>query len=46
MLTAQNATYGDGLDLRYLHPYMWAWKPHYFDNVTFGQTRLNGELVA
>jgi oligoendopeptidase F len=30
MLDAQRATYGDGLDGRYLHPYMWAWKPHYY----------------
>lgn len=30
MLTAQRAAYGDGLDSRHLHPYMWAWKPHYY----------------
>jgi pepF/M3 family oligoendopeptidase len=30
MIRAQEATYGDGLDARYLHPYMWAWKPHYY----------------
>jgi oligoendopeptidase F len=30
MLHCQKATYGDGLDERYLHPYMWAWKPHYY----------------
>jgi oligoendopeptidase F len=30
MLRAQRETYGDGLDGRYLHPYMWAWKPHYY----------------
>jgi len=30
MLSAQRAAYGDGLDPRYLHPYMWAWKPHYY----------------
>lgn len=30
MLRAQKATYGDGLDARCLHPYMWAWKPHYY----------------
>ena len=30
MVRAQKETYGDGLDLRYLHPYMWAWKPHYY----------------
>lgn len=30
MRRCQQATYGDGLDARYLHPYMWAWKPHYY----------------
>ena len=30
MVRAQKATYGDGLDARYLHPYMWTWKPHYY----------------
>jgi len=30
MRNAQLATYGDGLDSRYLHPYMWTWKPHYY----------------
>jgi pepF/M3 family oligoendopeptidase len=30
MQRAQLATYGDGLDERYLHPYMWTWKPHYY----------------
>ncbi len=30
MVRAQKETYGDGLDWRYLHPYMWAWKPHYY----------------
>jgi pepF/M3 family oligoendopeptidase len=30
MLRAQQETYGDGLDSRYRHPYMWAWKPHYY----------------
>jgi oligoendopeptidase F len=30
MLRAQRETYGDGLDQRYLHQYMWAWKPHYY----------------
>jgi pepF/M3 family oligoendopeptidase len=31
MRRAQLATYGDGLDPNYLHPYMWTWKPHYYD---------------
>jgi oligoendopeptidase F len=30
MRRCQQETYGDGLDSRYLHPYMWAWKPHYY----------------
>lgn len=30
MLEAQQETYGNGLDTRQLHPYMWAWKPHYY----------------
>lgn len=28
---AQADTYGDGLDERYRQPYMWTWKPHYYD---------------
>ena len=31
MLEAQREAYGDGLDPEYLHPYMWALKPHYYD---------------
>jgi pepF/M3 family oligoendopeptidase len=30
MLRAQQQTYGDGLDERYMHKYMWTWKPHYY----------------
>ncbi len=30
MLDCQKQTYGDGLDERYMHPYMWTWKPHYY----------------
>lgn len=30
MEKAQKATYGDGLDERFLHKYMWTWKPHYY----------------
>ena len=30
MLRSQKATYGDGLDERYLNKYMWAWKVHYY----------------
>jgi pepF/M3 family oligoendopeptidase len=31
MLSAQKEAYGDGLDQEFLHPYMWTWKPHYYD---------------
>ncbi|UCH60234.1 MAG: M3 family oligoendopeptidase [Anaerolineales bacterium] len=27
---SQQATYGDGLDEKYMHKYMWTWKPHYY----------------
>ena len=30
MEDAQKATYGDGLDERYLQKWMWTWKPHYY----------------
>lgn len=30
MERAQKATYGDGLDSRYLQKFMWTWKPHYY----------------
>lgn len=30
MIKAQKETYGDGLDNEFLHPYMWACKPHYY----------------
>jgi pepF/M3 family oligoendopeptidase len=36
MERAQKATYGDGLDERYLMKYMWTWKPHYYyTNLSF-----------
>ncbi|OOM70572.1 M3 family oligoendopeptidase [Clostridium sp. BL-8] len=31
ILQAQKEAYGDGLDSNFLHPYMWTWKPHYYD---------------
>ncbi len=30
MERAQKATYGDGLDEKYLQKFMWTWKPHYY----------------
>jgi pepF/M3 family oligoendopeptidase len=35
MLDAQRETYGDGLDPEFLHPYMWAVKPHYYSTYSF-----------
>ena len=35
MLDAQKQTYGDGLDERLLHPYMWSVKPHYYSTYSF-----------
>lgn len=30
MIKAQKESYGEGLDENFLHPYMWACKPHYY----------------
>jgi pepF/M3 family oligoendopeptidase len=30
MTRCQRETYGEGLNAEHLHPYMWAWKPHYY----------------
>jgi pepF/M3 family oligoendopeptidase len=30
MIESQKKSYGEGLDLNYLHPYMWVCKPHYY----------------
>jgi pepF/M3 family oligoendopeptidase len=30
MERAQSTTFGNGLDARYRHKYMWTWKPHYY----------------
>ena len=32
MLDAQKQTYGDGLDEKCMHPYMWACKSHYYSS--------------
>lgn len=31
MINAQKEAYGHGLDHDCLHPYMWTWKPHYYE---------------
>jgi pepF/M3 family oligoendopeptidase len=30
ILRCQEAAYGDGIDPRHRHKFMWAWKPHYY----------------
>ena len=35
MLDAQRQSYGDGLDDKYLHPYMWLCKGHYYSTSSF-----------
>lgn len=35
MLAAQRTAYGDGLDAKLLHPYMWLIKPHYYSEFSF-----------
>ncbi len=32
MVNAQKEAYGKGLDHQFLHPYMWTWKPHYYES--------------
>jgi pepF/M3 family oligoendopeptidase len=32
MERAQKATYGDGVDEKYLQKFMWTWKPHYYSS--------------
>jgi oligoendopeptidase F len=32
MERAQKATYGNGLDEKYLQKFMWTWKPHYYSS--------------
>ena len=32
MERAQKATYGEGLDEKYLQKFMWTWKPHYYSS--------------
>ncbi len=48
MIEAQKEAYGDGLDPEYLHPYMWACKPHYYyaDYNFYNFPYTFGELFA
>ena len=46
MLDAQEATYGDGLDPRFRHPYMWAAKPHYYSSAFYNWPYTFGLLFG
>lgn len=46
MEQAQRDTYGDGLDDRYLHPYMWAAKPHYYGRSYYNFPYMFGLLFG
>ena len=46
MLDAQDATYGDGLDPAYRHPFMWAAKPHYYSSAFYNWPYTFGLLFG
>jgi oligoendopeptidase F len=46
MLDAQRKTYGDGLDSEFLHPYMWAAKPHYYGSSFYNFPYMFGLLFG
>ena len=46
MLDAQKQSYGDGLDHRVLHPYMWICKSHYYGPTFYNFPYAFGALFA
>jgi oligoendopeptidase F len=46
MLESQRATYGDGIDDRYRHAYMWAAKPHYYGSIFYNFPYMFGLLFG
>ena len=46
MLDAQKASYGDGLDEKVLHPYMWVCKGHYYGPTFYNFPYAFGGLFA
>lgn len=46
MLDAQRRTYGDGIDPEFLHPYMWAVKPHYYGSTYYNFPYMFGLLFG
>lgn len=46
MTRAQKVSYGDGLDHRTLHPYMWICKPHYYSAFYYNYPYIFGSLFS
>jgi len=46
MIETQRETYGEGLDPEYLHPYMWAVKPHYYGSTFYNFPYMFGHLFS
>lgn len=46
MSEAQQATYGDGLDAKARHPYMWAVKSHYYGSTFYNFPYMFGQLFS
>lgn len=48
MVDAQDQTYGDGLDPKWMHPYMWAAKSHYYstNRSFYNYPYMFGQLFA
>ena len=46
MISAQKQSYGDGLDEKYLHPYMWVCKSHYYGPTFYNFPYAFGGLFA
>ena len=46
MRTAQRESYGDGLDERFMHPYMWVCKSHYYGSTFYNFPYAFGGLFA
>jgi len=46
MLDAQAETYGDAIDPALRHPYMWAYKPHYYHSTFYNYPYMFGLLFG
>jgi oligoendopeptidase F len=45
-MDAQKQAYGDGLDEKCLHPYMWIQKSHYYGSTLYNYPYAFGELLS